>query len=1010
MAAREVVISPTSYFYPLHNDYPFNQEIDGKKYQTVTHYVYSEMVPDETVASFVSSQIDAETARKKANGYLFGKVVKGGDRKVPEGIATIMMAALQEAYKALFSIPQLKSKLAGTGQEMLVYAPEKVTFLPGDPTYLGVNRADNGQNKLGELLMMIRRNAQEDIYFREQPVQSRDAKMELYRLKLRRDLLVEQLNLGHFPSDYSLTSLYSNKYRIPPDQVEQFIAQSFSPATAEAYWKLHLSKAIPEISKEFTSGYPDWIEQAYDLFMYKFALMIEYLKFTQVDYSLLLLSLAKKKILNDYSGRRITIVGNKAVTVSLSEYLERNQVSKETLKYIGEEALTDFRNSIYLKYKTGKLSNIPEFEQNVSATLLAKRSEVNSNIKYPRAKPAVKIETMFTDLDPLEPSSPKLSYGGKVLKDYYDAADPKGACGGTEDLCPLGPGDEDDNEEREERDDGPEEEPDEADYDHEVSDDDDEKGDEEDGDPNEEALMIDDGDILRAIEAHREEVPVARAAIPLNAIRFATEKDFPYEWLSPHYRVSDTRINGKIVRLKINGIVYPTVAHYVIARIATPRQFRNVSPRQWIQADYNKTEPYVAVPFKRYILPGKKEAKINPIDPDMTDPEWLQFRSIAELVEELPKRIESIYNVLFLRYSKKALDQKIKQYPFRQILAATDSRPIVYYDDEVRKTGVAGKQLAEIFVQLRNSIDDIMIDRVRVPELDRTKNLKLHDFVVDRVYELVKSILLFGKYKSVARPGYVVSQINTITFRDGQVVLQNFYQYCRDIDYSKYFGEPPQVFKGMVGAALEKHLLKYWPDQNVLNLGDASVRDMVRAVMERKSEDSFANQLFVDMGEIISLLWIHCVTVTEFIESELQIGYSQDELQQRIKMLRMGVFGLPFPGATVREQKENAAIGAVMGVLSSLHPQYRDKQLHLSDVEFVHDFLFHIDFPDTPLVSSETNYPLLSDRVTRLYNSQPPVELLKKLASIVDTVVTYSQSDMTNYAKMMIRVKFFAQN
>lgn len=1015
MTSREVVISPTSYFGPLHNDYPFNQEIDGQKYQTVTHYVYSQMVPDETVASFVSSQIDAETARKKANGYLFGKVVKGGDRKVPEGIATIMMAALQEAYKTLFSIPQLKSKLAGTGQEMLVYTPEKVTFLPGDPTYLGVNRADNGQNKLGELLMMIRRNAQEDIYFRDQPAKQRDAKEELYRLKLRRDLLVEQLNLGHFPADYSLVGLYANKYNLPADQAEQFISRNFSPGMAEAYWKLHLNKAIPEVSKEFTSGYPDWIEYAYDLAMFKYALMIEYLKFTQVDYSLLLLSLAKKKILNDYAGRRFTVAGNKTVPVSLEEYLEKNQISKATLKYIGEEALTDFRNAIYLKYKSGKLSNIPNFEENVSATLQSKRSEVNSNIKYPRVKPSVKIDTthLYTEQEPLEPSSPKLSYGGKVLKDYYDATAPEGACStNAEDLCPLGPGDEDEPEEPEE----------EADYDPDYDGADDVQSDREeyeeenkaenpleDGDAkygdNEAALLeVEDRDILQAIEAHREEVPVKRVEIPLNAIRFASEKDFPYEWLSPYYRVSSTKINGKIVRLKINGVIYPTVAHYVIARIATPRQFRNVSPRQWIQADYNSANPYLTVPFKRF------SRKSNPLDPDMSDPDWLKFRELDELVQELPKRIESVYNTLFLRYSRKALDQKIRQYPFRQILSATGNRKIVYYDDEIRKTAVAGKQLAEIFEQLRNSIDDIALDRNYLPDLDRTRNLVLHDFVVQRVTELVKSILLFSKYKSVPRPGYVSAQIDTVNFKDAHVVLYHFYQYCRDIDYSAYFGEPPQLFKGMVGAAMEKNLNKYWPGKNVLDLGDSSVKDTIRAIIERKSEDLFTDQLFVDLQEITILLWIHCVTVCKFLEEPLEVGYNQKQLQKRIETLRTDVFSLPSSGSTAIEKKENAAVGAVVGILNCLRPQFRDTQLHLSDVEFVRDFLFPVGFPPVQLLESESSYPLLVDRVTRLYSSQQPIELLKKLASIVDTVVRFPKSDKANYGALILRVKFFAQN
>ena len=251
--ADEVIISPDSQYQHLHNDYEFNINVrepgmfdltaDGKKYKTATHYIYSKMMPTLTMSNFINYQLDGKTVRQKANGILFGKKVAGA-RKLASASELIILQTLREGYQARFNDHRKRfgDKLLGTGNEPIVYIPKESTFLEGDITVLGINSSGNGQNKLGSILETIREELLRDHKIRSRTDVNIPDMQRLYRLVIRKQLLMNQLSKGHLPSDYSLEGLYANSKNIDvndKDMIEQQFNAEYPLHKQESYWVLY---------------------------------------------------------------------------------------------------------------------------------------------------------------------------------------------------------------------------------------------------------------------------------------------------------------------------------------------------------------------------------------------------------------------------------------------------------------------------------------------------------------------------------------------------------------------------------------------------------------------------------------------------------------------------------------------------------------------------------------------------------------------------------------------------
>lgn len=1012
---QQVIIAPTdSYYEQLHNDYQYPLEIDGKRYKSPTHFIYSSMMPNKQLADFITYQIDGKTVRNKANGILFGKKVKG-DRKLAQASEIIMMKALEEGYRAAFNQPLLRDKLLGMDNESIVYIRNTHTFLPGDVTVLGINESKNGQNKLGLLLERIREDIMKNIKARNKPPQELHEIDRLFFAIIRRQLLLKKLRAGHFPTDYTLKGLYMQSKNISEENFNSSFMDEYPASLRISYWNIY-KRGIenkkhtldPEVIQEFKTGNDEWVGDAYDKAIKEKCILIEILKYLGIDYDTLLISLAKQKILEAYSGRKFENRKDTIVQLSMEEYLNKYKITFDTLIYIGEEALTDLRENIFYKYTKGKFSGIPDFEEKLASSIEGLRGIISQSITYPKfipniENPSEKFLNLIALDVPLEPESPRRTYGGISTEDYYSFVNPDGACGDSvTELCPLAAphpsftpvqprgsksddegsdndsdsGDENDEYKEDSDDDKGSDKGDIDGYEMNNSDDEEDQGDQND---DEYGVFGDDQNIDEAIEKNKKipGIQIKKYIKPIVSVLFSDETYYPYEFLSPYY----------ISNIRVKGVYYPSVAHYVAAKLATPFQLRNISPRIWIQKNQDSTV-YEKDP---YTLPK-------------------YFYTIKETIEALPDRIQKIYNTLYVQYASRALNTKFKGYPFRQILFETGNKKILY-KDENNMNAIAGNELVKILTDIRNDIDNVQILKpLPNPVYKEDKNKALTLYIRERTRELLKGIVLFARYRMSPRYRHAnVNNVPIIGFDDARFILQKMYVSCRDVDYNEYVKDPPDNYKEDFEEEFRTLSELYFPGRTIYDIRNPDVQDAIQMKMKGKSEDTFEDKLFISFDEIMKLVWVHIVYVCILLEEELPENYSQDQLKQRIKDMRKSIF------KTEMGTKKDIVVTACINILTQLHLFFPDQTfLEDSDICFIKDFIYPLDTigPTSILSESESynTYPMLLEKVTEIYsNTEQNLQSIKKLASVLDGIIGVDEKEeKILFNKITIRLKFFA--
>ena len=464
--------------------------------------------------------------------------------------------------------------------------------------------------------------------------------------------------------------------------------------------------------------------------------------------------------------------------------------------------------------------------------------------------------------------------------------------------------------------------------------------------------------------------------LPIVTLRFSDEKDYPYEWLSPYY----------VSHIRVRGVYYPTVAHYVAAKLATPAQFRNVSPRDWIQKERVSYDSSV------------KDRYTHPKD----------YYRIEEIVEALPDRIQEVYNMLYLRYASRALDVKLKGYPFRQILFETGKKRILYRDENNRNA-IAGKDVAKILTDIRNDIKNVQILTPLPNPVYGKENLALTNYIQERTRELLRGIVLFARYRMSPRPQYInVNNIPIIGFDDAIFIVQKLYLSCRDINYNEYVSDPPERYVIQFESDFRDLLKLYFSGRTVYDTRHPDVQDAIRMKLSGKSEDTMEDKLFVSFEEIMKFIWVHIVQVCILLEEELPENYDQNQLKQRIKSMRGKIYT-----AKLGTGKE-VAVNAAVNIFSQLHLFFPEQpRLEDSDVFFLQDFIYPLNLrePTISIPESESynTYPMLLERVTDIYSGvEQNLQTIKKLASVLDGFIGIPEEENILFNKITIRLKFFA--
>jgi len=1056
-----IIISPESPYRQLHNDFPFHIDIDDEVYASVTHYVYAMMASEPSAVQTIKDQPDAATARKIGNGILFG-AKKGDERKIARNHDFVIIRALERAYRARFTNNKLGAKLLGTGIEPLVYKRGKTTFVEGDQTMLGLNTSDNGQNRLGRLLERIRGDINVIASLPSKEVHEID---RLFFADKRRELLLSELYRGHFPPDYSLGALYSRLKGIEGNIDSMFLVDYPGDVRISRMNLYQAGKIDPVVAHEFQTGDTDWIETAYDHHVEDLAILDAFLENQGIAYETMVLSLAKQKILDgywrnrfvvegsisrrigisefnklppadrkilndcwgkrvrvgkksgsqqvtltdylklplhnqkvlddywgkkfidadggsrpmdfheygklspdkqkvfdDFWGKRFVVEGGSSRQIDFPEYLERNKITTAMIMYIGEDAISPFRHIIAQRYRDGEFLSLGD---RIVEKIRHWRFIVYQSIIFSKYTPKIdNLPAQFMQLvedEHPEPLSPRETYSGEKLDLLYKALLPEGACSDdATTMCPLGPdsdeesgGDESDDERRED----------------------------DDGESEPKAVNVGEGVDLENYQGDDEDdgKPIIPKAVrtnmnytmPLNPIIFGSKLDYPYEWLAPDY----------IDLFSVDGLWYPSVLHYVAAKLATPPQFRNVSIRLWIQKDPKK------IPAPGY----DRDTTIN------------DFKTADQVINDLDQKIKDVYLELFKRYAKRAINIKMKHFPFRQRLFATKPRDLIYYD--AGTTAFAGTPLVDILKEVRKGIKEVdTIIPIKCPEYDKKKNLAIYTYIKKRLTELLKAVVLFSRYRLSTHDGYPNDSAPVILLDDCRFVLTHLYSSCSDINYNEVIENPPSLFEADFQIILDRLLQNFFPGRTLIPAKNIDAQDAIQK-LRKGGEENLDDKIFIAAQPIMSMIWTHITAVTIYLEEDLDAEYSQIQINQRILDARKSLRELQFG------TKTETIIIAITNILISLH-LFFNAQSSISDVEvqFLYDFIFPYPNDDlTPITESESynRYTTLISRVTEIYGGEQKLSAIKKLAWIIDRFRDLPKgSDL--YNKTVTRVKFFA--
>src|SRR5262249_44503432 len=137
-------------YHELSNFAPFGFEADGAYWPTVEHYFQAQKFPGAVSAAYREKIRAAKTPKEaKALGRTRSIAIQPDWEKVKEGI---MLAALPKK----FAVAAPRDLLIATGDHALVEAS------PFD-SYWGCGRSGKGKNRLGELLMQVRSELNEDV-------------------------------------------------------------------------------------------------------------------------------------------------------------------------------------------------------------------------------------------------------------------------------------------------------------------------------------------------------------------------------------------------------------------------------------------------------------------------------------------------------------------------------------------------------------------------------------------------------------------------------------------------------------------------------------------------------------------------------------------------------------------------------------------------------------------------------------------------------------------------------
>lgn len=818
---------------------------------------------------------------------------------------------------------------------------------------------------LNNLIMSMFRNYRADptnyqphlYHFLQNLLESVDPELQVYRHYLQKFDFSTSVSESKINSDILF-------------QLEQFHQKGFIDQTSDL-------TEIADLIEEFEQGNTNWIEREYDLALHKYAILEQTLFEKGIDMKTLVLSLGRDKIIQDYA---TFAVGDKS---SLKKFLQETNITLPLIESIGFRKLTSLREEVYQHFKTN-YGTIPfTFKEKVVEIFKTQKHNLQMNINFRKFIPQVEdgLEKMMAKQDTFLPVEPEETYGNQALLENYQPVEPKGACSEEkEEVCPLGGWDD------------PEERESEKYMESEL------EAEEVLEDTFDLEAFFDEKFNFEEEEPGKENLAI-KGKIPPSAIRIGNELSFPYEWMAPFH----------LTPIIIDDVSYPSVGHYVIAKLATLHPVWKNLPRTKLDLGQKQIE---APTLRKWLQKNPNETgsgfgwKLN-LD---------RYRPVSELIRMLPQRMQENIQNLFVRMAQIGFSRKMAGSPYREILFSTLPYPIEYVDpDGLNREN--SKIVANLLEKIRSTIKDVILPEKRKGVFyDRKHFPHISEFMYNRARILTHALLAFAKYK-ISHPKLLeYHNAPAITFDDMNFTIKKLLLSCYTCTYLDDLENPPDHFKFDVNNLIVSIAKNYLPRTAMQNVNDAAMKEVIVKFAEQKDVQSLEKTYFYDLQEIIRYYWSHVNQMVYSIVPKLDDKLFFTNYTKLIEDAHNADLGT----------KTEVAVNAVINLLAILKT-YIHADCSTADLDLIRNLILRpqtqyriqvvyqtrkgYDYGKETFFPEEENYQKYGfvDKLHQLYRKELPLKTLKQFGGLIREILLFPETNQQDFVEFTVRLKFFAQ-
>ena len=331
----------------LSNNYRIDLEIEGQKWKNVSHYIYSNLLHNESNKRILKNNLT--------------KISKNFHELSEKENEILIVDALSTALPIKFSNVELARKLIATGDKQIVYKSSNKV--------LGIDDNGQGNNVYGKILMRIRKTLKNKL----------DLDYKVSNINVNKELIYRSYLVKYFLEDYMYNNMSIERFsNMNVDSIYALISGNYnsnSNVPFNIYNKFQLYKnSIEKLPKDVVLGFVDPELKSNPNRVVDFVLK------TKLRNMKIMLEERKKNIIYD---------------MYLDDFLEKKGMNNDIVK----NAFESYNQLIHNKEQFKKYLETAYDSQSLPKNLQSSIYNILKDIRIPTEKQVVKAESVIFELD-----------------------------------------------------------------------------------------------------------------------------------------------------------------------------------------------------------------------------------------------------------------------------------------------------------------------------------------------------------------------------------------------------------------------------------------------------------------------------------------------------------------------------------------------------------------------------------------------------------------------------------